>query len=274
MTDWNSLVREALKRLRADETFVRGAKLRGHVAALGLERGEDLDGFLQETKQKFGKLVEEDPDVVVHRPVGTDMLVGFRSAPWPSPVAGEMTERRHGIRFRQDVYAALTLITDRPFYYVQSRDEFTQDPQEGDHRIDLPSVALEILLEQRRQFAEGQASDDVKKELQRAIDRSPNPLVDFQRAIGFQSLGREWHDFKATVLMERLEEWAQHNGIEVSPSWLAEQRPMDTRLSPQDLLARFAQYMTDEEVRSMQVPFRALEEMYVRLRVDKTASTR
>ena len=44
--------------------------------------------------------------------------------------------------------------------------------------------------------------------------------------------------------------------------WMESQDAGHKPQSPQQLMATFAAYMTDEEVRSISVPFRAVEAMY------------
>ena len=58
MTDWNDIITEALKELRADAIFTRGAILHSKVSQIARKAGLDLDLYLQETKQRFSSSQE------------------------------------------------------------------------------------------------------------------------------------------------------------------------------------------------------------------------
>ena len=217
----------------------------------------------------FGQILDRMPAVIVYRRQGTDMFVGLQGAAWPEVGAereGRDLVRRHQRDrdwIRPDAYEVLTRVSSTPYFYVQSRDVFTQnfsDISDGD-LIEFPVVTLDDLLIQRREFAD-QQSQDSKTELQNSISHSSNPLADFQATVTRLRLKQAWHEFKAANLKKRLEEWASTHDIPISPTWFAGRETGSSVERPQDLLARFSMYMTDEEVRSVMVPFRAIEAMY------------
>ena len=258
MTNWNTLIDQALKELGGETEFVKGARLRTHVATLGNAEGSDLGKHLIDTGVKFSDLVAEVANVVLIRLAGTDMLVGFEGAARPPPATG-VAKWQERVEFRGDVYDALTRISDRPHYYVVSRGEFTQDPA-SEKSVEMPPTNLQSLLDERRRFSESQPTDELRNELLAAIDYSANPLAQFHRVISDRRLSASWHEFNVEYLKAKLENWADENGLAKSPDWYS-QTPHARPETPQEMLARLAQFMTDDEVRAMPIPFRALEEL-------------
>ena len=190
------------------------------------------------------------------------MYVGLVGAKWPETTAEWTSRNQH--RFRADIYEAFTRISDNDYWYLPDTDEFRNDISQDEPRrkIRVLSVTLESLLSQRRSFAE---ESEAPEELKRAIERSPNPLAAFQALVNQRRLGQEWHIYKSKALRKSIEEWAVQNGIEFSPQWMESEGTERKPQSPQQLMATFAAYMTDEEVRSISVPFRAVEAMYRRI---------
>ena len=172
--------------------------------------GGDLNSYLTEQGLKFGQLVERVPGAVVHRRLGTDMLVGFEGAAWPDEAKAESQPPQPArSRLRQDVYTALTRVSDRPYYYVPGRDEFTQDTSGLEPRIRMPDVNLDDLIAERRDFAKRRADGDSQQRLLGTLDHSANPLGNFQKAVSQLNLNAEWQEIKVARLVERLERWAR-----------------------------------------------------------------
>lgn len=259
MTDWSDIITDALKELQADVVLTRGAILHRKVIEIARRSDLDFDGYLKETNQRFSSAVQKVDNIELHKRPNTDMYVGLLGAKWPEPTAKWTPRTQH--RFRADVYEAFTRISNNDYWYLPDADAFSNDIAQDDTRrkIRVPSVTLESLLDQRRRFSEESEAHD---ELERAIERSPNPLAAFQAEINRLRLGQEWHRHKSTTLRKSIEEWAEENGIEFSPQWMEQQGAEATLQSPQQLMAAFAAYMTDEEIRSISVPFRAVEAMY------------
>ena len=265
MPDWNQIILQALEELDSRKILTRGAKLRDKVAEIVSEQGADLQAYLGSTDQKFVDLLDGMPEVVVHRRPGTDMYVGLQGAAWPAITGRESKKYHQGIvKLRQDLYDALTRISERSYYYVPSRDVFTQNPteEESTEQIALPPVTLDDLLIQRREFARQQTTEDSTTNLLNAIDHSANPLADFQASLTRLRLGRDWHLYKANSLKNIVEKWAQENAMPVSPSWIGEEWRESVEETPQRLMARFARFMTEEEIRATLVPMRAVEAMF------------
>ena len=265
MPNWDEIVIQALRELKADSTLTRGAILRNKIEEISKISGDDFSAYLKESDQRFLQVLQKIEDVVIHRRPNTDMFVGIEGAEWPT-LGGGGSDQYHQSKFprlRSDLYDALTKISDRTYWYLPDSDEFTQEVPENESRrkIALPTVTLDQLREQRRGFAE-QQSQEPKEELKRATDHSANPLADFQSVINRQRLGQSWHRYKSERLMEQIQIWAKQNTIEVSSSWLESDQSQENRQSPQQIMAHFAAFMTDDEIRSISVPFRAVEAMY------------
>lgn len=265
MPDWNAIINQALRELKADVTFTRGAVLRNKIEEICKESEDDFDAYLKGSNQRFVQVIQQVSGVAIRRLPDTDMFVGLEGADWPEFRVGESegSGQPKSRRFRSDVYDAFTKISDRGFWYFSDFDEFTQEIPASDSRIkiSLPAVTLDQLREQRRSFAALQ-SDDLNEELIRATDRSANPLAQFQAMISRHKLGQKWHKFKADTLMEQIQNWAKENSIEFRPSWVESDQAQESRKSPQRLMADFAFLMTDDEIRSISVPFRAVEALY------------
>ncbi len=259
MPNWNEIITKALRELEADTTLTRGAILRSKVNQIASDSEFDFDAYLKDSAQKFSSVVERIDNVVIYKRPNTDMFVGFKGAEWPDSVNGEIREYRK--RFRADVYEAFTRISDSAYWYFPDTDQFTQNISGNASRmkIPLPSVTLGDLLNQRREFAE---QSETKDELLKALMHSPNPLAAFQSAISRQRLGRAWHNYKSERLEEQIQAWAKENDIQFRPHWIDSSESQENSLSPQQLMAHFATFMTDDEIRAVPVPFRAVEAMY------------
>ena len=271
MPDWDEIVRAALVELGADKTFVKGAKLRQKVQELGAAHDQDLQTVLQEGDQKFSELVDTVADVQVRKSPGSDMLVGLSGADLP-PDSSMNPRQKTPTRFRDDVYRALTTISEQPYFYVKSQGVFTQAPgASDDDRVELPKVTLESMIQDRNDFLEQLTDGEAKEELLTALEDAVNPLSRFQSTLSRHGLARDWHWHNLTTLQERLHEWAARNELPVASSWAptttrqsvqVAPRPTQGLLSSQALLSRLAAYMTEDEIRPLLVPFGAVEKMY------------
>ena len=272
MPNWNNIITKSLRELKADVTFTRGAILRNKVTQVAEDQGYDFDKYLRDSKQKFSAVVEQTENIVVHKRFSTDMFVGLRGAKWPDSVPPEIREPGNRFRgqeyrnwFRDDIYEAFTRISGSTYWYFPDTDEFAQRASDDDERakIAIPQVTLDSLLAQRRDFAEQQES---KEKLIEAIAYSPNPLAEFQNAIHEHQLNRLWHNYKTEKLVEQITDWAKSSSIDNRPEWMDSNRSQEDLQSPQQLMGHFASFMTDDEIRSISVPFRAVEEMYRSIR--------
>jgi hypothetical protein len=254
--DWPHIIQQALRKLGGDKIAVPGAKLRDEAEKLA---GENLGPYLESGGQTFSQLLAQIPGIEQYKRRGTDMAVGFKGAAVPVPPVTSYAEAQE-VPLRQDVYAALTQVSPRPYVYIPSADEFTNDPPSDPDAVELPGATLQELIAERREFGKGVEDAEQQTRLIAAIERSPNPLWDFRRVVSELRLGRSWYVFKLQRLREKLERWAKESNVQVRPSWFAQRaEPGD---APQDVLAHLARYMSDEEIRGLMVPFRAVEAWY------------
>ena len=254
---WADLVRRILREAGGERILITGAKLKQSILAAS-DNKNALDSYLEAAGLRFRTFLEGIDGVSVKKRVGTDMLVGLEGARWPtvSPTRAPSLPE-----FRQDVYEALTRVSQARYHYFPSTDEFRPSSGELDDTIAMPSVTLEELVAQRREFAESVEDSSVRQELLVSLDGSLNPLANFQRELNLRGLVEKWHRFKFDILFAKLSEWASANNIAVSPAWhnIAIEHRRDT---PQQILTRLVQYMSEPEIRNLNVPFRAVEAFY------------
>ena len=190
------------------------------------------------------------------------MLVGFDGAVLPAWEREGRTRAGDYLRLRQDVYAAFTRISSEPYSYVKSRDEFTTEEGEATDSVQVPSVTLDDLLEHRRSFASSIEDEDTKGHLLEAVEFSANPLANFHRVLVKHGLLRHWHDFNYKLIRQKVTEWAGAEHIEVAHEWFAPPEGVQPVEGPQQVLSELSRYLTDDEIRGLSIPFRAVEEMY------------
>lgn len=265
MPNWNEIIIQALGDVKAEVTFTRGAILRNRIDEICAESNDDFGAYLKDSGQRFVEAVRQVPNVVIHRRPNTDMFIGFEGSEWPESISGETRgwQPSNVSRFRPDIYAAFTQVSDRRFWYFPDTDVFTQEIEVNNSRkkFELPELTLKDLTDQRRNFAFEQEKGP-QDELLITIDRSSNPLARFQSAIKSNRLGESWHKFKSESLMKQIDDWAAEKGIDFRQSWLETEQRLENRQSLQQLMADFSSLMTDDEIRSISVPFRAVEALY------------
>ena len=258
MIDWMKLVEQTLSDLGGRSVHVPGAKLHTAVSKTALIQGEDFGRYLMGEDKSFGEFLEGMSELTVHKRRGTDMLVGFSGATLPALERESRGRPRDNLRLRQDVYAASTRISSEPYVYIRNRDEFTAEQGDATDFVKLPPVTLDELLDQRRTFSKSLEDEHASERLIRAIEFSANPLAHFHRELVQLGLLRQWHK----LIYDRVTAWAGANDVEISQDWFAprpETQPIDT---PQQILSELARHLTDDEVRGLLIPFRAVEEIY------------
>ena len=189
------------------------------------------------------------------------MYVGLVGAKWPESAVERVPINPN--RFRADIYEAFTRISESDYWYLPDADEFSKDIAYDytGKRIAVPSVTLEKLLSQRRSFAE---ESEAPEELKKAIERSANPLAAFQAEVSRLRLGLTWHNYKIKNIEEEhatLENGQNRTILSLVPSGWSRRTWNKIPSLRSNVMATFATYMTDDEVRSISVPFRAVEAM-------------
>ncbi|MGB2694434.1 MAG: hypothetical protein WBD55_04505 [Dehalococcoidia bacterium] len=264
--DWIALAQESLEELGGKQFYVPGAKLHSHIRAKGIEKGQDFLQYLRGRGVTFRQFMQDAGETISVRvapPPRTDMLVGFTGAAVreSDPEKRPAKQYREALRFRRDVYGAFTRITPVPYLYDPANDLFTTEPPEDVDCLEVPALALDLLLNERKQFAESFELESVRNELLRSIEKSANPLAAFQKAVLDNGLAARWHQFSYQIVRRRIEAWAQDHKLPVRDEWFMAPRA-ETLSTPQEILAELAHHMTDEDARNLLVPLRAVEQMY------------
>jgi hypothetical protein len=260
---WPQLIYDTLRALGGQENFVPAAKLKTQIEILGNRRGLSLKD--RRSGMPFGVFLETIPGIEVHRQQIGDILVGFPTTPPPTP--GLTGGRRTGTGFhvfRKDVYEALTRVIVGGFVYDPGKDVFKPRDGSDDELIALPLVTFETLRQVRQRFIHEIGVPDQSVALGEAL-RSSNPLGNFQKVLVEKGLTAMWHEFHYRTLKSTLESWATENGLPVKPEWFAPAIGRDTGTSAQEAFSNLLKFMTPDEIRSLSIPFRAVEAMYLSL---------
>ena len=253
-TQWAELVRRVLREAGGEQTLVPGAKLKQTLIAASADENA-LDDYLKAEAMRFKTFLEQVDGVVVKTQVGTDMLVGLEGAVWPTT---SPAQAKNQPRFRQDAYEALTVLSEAGYHYSPGTDEFKSGRADSSGAVAVPPVTLEDLLYQRRRFAESLGNSSTRQALIGSLENTANPLAKFKLQLAEAGLSDDWSRFKFDLLYAKLSEWASTNSMAVSPAWhnLSFEPGRDT---PQQIVTRLVHYMSEQEIRDMHVPFRAVE---------------
>ena len=260
MADWNELVVTALNNLGADEKATRGAILRDEVESLAIQEGNNLQEYLNASSIKFGQLVTSTPGVSVRKLPGTDMFVGLSSIVISDEELRKTNIRHEQHRIRPDLFEAFTR-ADSHFYYEPNLDRFVDSPVSFSV-IETPMITFKTLLDRRRRYAK-QVGGVVGIRLENSFTAASDPeaLTNFTAAVRDSDLAGDWHEFNVKLIREEVVEWASNNSLSVSPNWFQSRAVRSRTQSPQQTLRLVSRFMTDDEVREISLPFRAVEEM-------------
>ena len=249
---WSELTLYALKELGGESYMVVGAKLRQKMVQLGREGNADVVAYVEESGESFSSLVERVEGVVVRRRPGSDMLVGTPQAEEPKREAASPTKR--GV-LRGDVYQAFTRVAPIPVVYSPDTDRFLPEENAEGRSIRVPEVTLDTLIHDRRQFVES-LDEELQRPLLDALTRSANPLYAFRQTVERLGILDKWGPEQSRIIWHRVEEWAKECGVTARSAWY---RRGQTRDSTHRTLSRLAEYMTANEIRQLNIPFRAVE---------------
>ena len=268
MEEWTEIVRAALTQIGGDKVLVPGAKLRKEVERVGNERGTDISAHLRNSGLRFGQFLQTIENLQIHPRPGSDLYVGLEEAKWPDTTQRKAsTDRRSEKQIRQDAYQAFTIVSSEPFWYAHRSDEFTQEPDEGEDVVQIPATTRNHLIEDRRAFAESLNDPVARVAILAALDpnTSAQPLKQFRSEIMSRALGKPWHEFKFEKLSSRISTWAADKEVRVSPSWFVRSPTERVSAHSHQVLTTLARYMTESEIRALNIPFRAVEAMYLDL---------
>ncbi len=251
VVDWSSKVVECLDKLGGRDSFIPAAKLRAAVARPGSAESTQFTNWLKASGKTFTKLLH-DTGLAVHPQAGSDSLVGFKGAALPQP--------EQSFTLRSDVFSAFTHASPQPYSYIPSLDIFTSDAGNESDRVDIPRITRDDLFAQRRAFVASLTDEEHAKRLSDVLDYSPRALADFSQALAELGLKSRWHAFRSEDIRAAVERWAQSSDTPVSPSWF--ERRSGKGETAQEVLSHVAHHMTEDEIRSLTIPFRAVEAMY------------
>ena len=251
--EWAELTITSLRELGADREMVPGAMLRQRMEAIGSQSGLDVKAYVASSPSSFSQLVAEVPRVVIKRRLGSDLLVGLPGA--SASLSAPQPKIHHGAgTLRKDVFQAFTRIATAPFVYMPDADRFTpQDHSEG-KTIKVERVSLEDLINDRRTFLSSLPPED-QAPLLAALERSPNPLSTFREQVTARGLSGCWASHQTETVRDRVVSWAKKHDITPRQAWF-QQRPA---ISAHRTLERLIPYLTPDEIRTISIPFRAIE---------------
>ena len=249
---WSELTLRALNDLGGGSRMVVGAKLRQKMVEVGRAEKLDVAEYVSTSQDSFSALVEGVADVVVRRRRGSDVLVGMAGAKEPEV---ERVSPVHRGALRGDVYQAFTRVVQIPFVYSPETDRFLSEEMAEGRTIRVPEVTVETLIKDRMQFVES-LEGEVQRPLLDALSRSPNPLAAFRQAVEALEILDKWGPEQSKIVWSRVERWATENGVTPRTTWVRGSRKGQ---SAHRTLVRLAAYMTANEIRQLQIPFRAVE---------------
>ncbi len=249
---WSELTLRALKDLGGDSRMVVGAKLRQKMAELGRAQDLDVAAYVAGSGDSFSVLLDGVAGVVVRRRPGSDVLVGTAAAKEPEWQRVSVSSRG---ALRGDVYQAFTRVVQVPFVYSPDSDRFLSEEIAEGRTIRVPEVTVDTLIRDRRQFVES-LDRELQESLLDALSRSPNPLTAFRQAVERLGILDQWGPEQSKIVWSRVERWAAEHSVTPRASWFRHSRPAE---SAHRTLSRLAPYMTANEIRQLQIPFRAIE---------------
>jgi predicted Fe-Mo cluster-binding NifX family protein len=244
LENYGQAVESALRDLGGQEHYVAGAQLLVAVQKEAEPIG-DFRGELRAANIKFSKYLRQYlPHLRVHLRGAADMMIGFDGARFEVPGgAGE---------FRPDVYNAFAKASPQPVVYDVPNDEFTSSNVNG---IPVPQADRAELLSERSRFIASIAIDQHAKNVLTAALNGENPFAAFRDALESSGLLSAWYVYKNRQTRTAIEKWAIDNGLPLKESWFRSAAKLDVKSA----MIRMIALMTDDEVRSLQVPFRVVE---------------
>ena len=249
---WSELTVRALKDLGGDSQMVVGAKLREKMVELGRAGDLDVADYVAASRDSFSALLDGVASVVVRRRRGSDVLVGTADA--REPEWQPVSPIRRGA-LRGDVYQAFTRVVQVAVVYSPEADRFLSEEIAEGRTVRVPEVTVDTLTRDRRQFVESMGTE-VQGPLLDALNRSPNPLTAFRQVVERLGILDKWGLEQSKIVWSRVETWAAENSVTPRATWFRQSR---TAESAHRTLSRLAPYMTANEIRQLQIPFRAVE---------------
>lgn len=220
------------------------------AASNGLVFKDELKRQGLSLKRLLGKM----PDEVQLAPAayGPDFVIS-RAGEGPTALNEEAEPRK----LRRDVYIAFTRLRSGLLFYNAVHDRFRQESPDGSGNIPVPPIAIGDLVDDRRSFAESINDAALSNTLLGSLQDRTTALTSFKQAVDDADLQANWHRFNGERVRKRLQTWASSNGLPLRPEWQHVEQA--TARDPRNTLSEVARHMTDDEVRNLTVPVRAVE---------------
>lgn len=265
--DWPSLIDQAITRTRGLSSIpVKGARLRKALEELLAERGCNLNDVLRQEHLTFSRfLTLRDPSLKVIKQQGTDMLVA-KSQEELSSSALDSKASQHSFSIRSDFYSALMdFSSDHSWYYDVNKDRAERvkgsiHPDKVGELILLPQTSQDEQIALRQAFL-----DQYKiSPLQTMLSDKGNFMRTFMNHVYGVGLAQQWHEFKFSALKAKLLQWAAEHQMEVKQDWFGRvSHKNETTPDMVYFLKQISRYLTEEELRNLKLPLRAVYEFWL-----------
>jgi len=246
--DLESLLLEAYDACVQRRSPVTGAalatELKKRAAAASINLPETLKGerttFLQFVRNS--KVVEpiERPqrDFLVHR---------------KGDVSVDTIESRDAVSLRPDIYDAFTKLRREAIYYNRDLDRF--EPQNNGGPAVSP-ISITDAIKPREIYAQQQ--DPAIRDEWLALLGQSQPLRRFAKAVQERKLTEAWRTYFSRYTSDRMKAWATASKVVVPVTWYFSKARLVT-LDPRSMLRELTDVMSDDEIRTLSIPLRAVE---------------
>ncbi len=254
--DLKQIVLEALQDAPKDRRLL-GSTLGNLAARVAAAHGFVFKHELKRAGLTMKRLLEQMQEIRI-RPaaVGPDFEVTTSDGNFQETKSTEGAQQ-----LRKDIYDAFTRLRDEPLFYDPVYDKFHRDGTD-ESRIIVPPITIDILIDDRQKFAATVADANVSAALERALQTPSVALTNFKNTIDQAGLKPEWYSAVAELVKARIQGWVAQSGLIFREEWLRFEQRSHAR-DPRQTLNDIAKYMTDQEVRALSIPLRAIEALIV-----------
>jgi hypothetical protein len=219
---WIALLVETLAELVNESgRAVTGAGLGGKLQAKAAEKGLEQPVSLRRRKFKsFLARLAKDGLILWLPEAGADVLVS--SIDKPGLLADHSAgSRRSSPGIRRDLFTAFTWVTDKKPFYSPLEDKIVwvkegQDPVDG--CVAIPAPDFDSLKARASRFV-GKLGGELDEEGRIALGHV-KPLSSFSTFISSNGLGKAWHEFRTSDVIDSIKKWAVSNDLNFRSDWL------------------------------------------------------